>query len=132
MQLRFHDALPLCIVLFFSGLSGCANSVKPDGPAVTLAIVNARMSERSYRAWRALAPLARRMFGSIELWLAQTPADAERLTSLGAERVTVCGNLKFDAPPPPADHSAVAAFRSAAAGRCVLLAASTQDRKSVV
>jgi len=40
MQLRFHDALPLCIVLFFSGLSGCANSVKPDGPAVTLAIVN--------------------------------------------------------------------------------------------
>jgi 3-deoxy-D-manno-octulosonic-acid transferase len=92
---------------------------------VPLAIVNARMSERSYRAWRALAPLARAMFGSIDLWLAQTPGDAERLTDLGAGRVTVCGNLKFDAPPPPADQSAVAAFRSAAAGRCVLLAAST-------
>jgi predicted amidohydrolase YtcJ len=43
MQLRFHDALPLCIVLFFTGLTGltgCAETVKTDGPAVTLAIVN--------------------------------------------------------------------------------------------
>jgi predicted amidohydrolase YtcJ len=40
MQARFHNALSIFVVSLFTGLSGCANSVKPDRPAVTLAIVN--------------------------------------------------------------------------------------------
>lgn len=90
-----------------------------------LAVVNARMSERSFRSWRMLAPIARSVLGRVDLWLAQSAADAGRLRSLGARRVSVCGNLKFDAPPPPADDAAVAALRRAADGRCVLVAAST-------
>ncbi len=90
-----------------------------------LAIVNARMSERSFRSWRALAPVASTIFGRVDLWLAQSPADSERLRRLGAGRVAVCGNLKFDAPPPPADDATVARLRRAAGERCVLVAAST-------
>ncbi len=93
--------------------------------ALPLAVVNARMSERSFRAWSTVAPLARAVVGRAELFLAQTLADAERLKALGASRVVVCGNLKFDAPPPPADEQAVAALRQAIGNRPVLVAAST-------
>jgi 3-deoxy-D-manno-octulosonic-acid transferase len=93
--------------------------------ALPLAVVNARMSERSFRSWSAVAPLARAVLGQAELFLAQTLADAERLKALGAHRVVVCGNLKFDAPPPPADEEAVAALKQAIGERCVLVAAST-------
>jgi 3-deoxy-D-manno-octulosonic-acid transferase len=93
--------------------------------ALPLAVVNARMSERSFRSWGRVAPLARAVIGRAELFLAQTLADAERLKALGASRVVVCGNLKFDAPPPPADEAAVAALRQAIGDRPVLVAAST-------
>ncbi len=90
-----------------------------------LAIVNARMSERSFRAWRAVLPFARSVMGRVDLWLAQSAADAERLAALGAGRIVVCGNLKFDVPPPPADEDAVAALRRQIGERRVLVAAST-------
>jgi 3-deoxy-D-manno-octulosonic-acid transferase len=83
------------------------------------------MSERSFRRWRAFAPVARSVVGRVDLWLAQSLADAERLRNLGARRIVVCGNLKFDAPPPPADEAAVARMRQAAGDACVLVAAST-------
>ena len=88
--------------------------------ALPLAVVNARMSERSFRSWRRFAPLARAVLGRADLFLAQTPADAERLRALGARRVVVCGNLKFDVPPPPADDAALASYAASrsATGRC--------------
>jgi 3-deoxy-D-manno-octulosonic-acid transferase len=92
---------------------------------IPLAVVNARMSERSFRRWNAAAPLARSILGRVDLWLAQSLDDAQRLRRLGAERLTVCGNLKFDAPPPPADEAEVARLRAVVDGKHVLVAAST-------
>ena len=69
-----------------------------------IAIVNARISDRSlpgYRRWRKiLAGILR----SVDIFLAQTPEDARRLAEIGADasRVTVGGNLKYDIPPPSA------------------------------
>ncbi len=93
--------------------------------ALPLVVVNARMSERSFRAWRRVAPLARAVLSRADLFLAQSSSDAERLSLLGARDVLVCGNLKFDAPPPPADEDEVAEFRKAIGGRPVFVAAST-------
>jgi 3-deoxy-D-manno-octulosonic-acid transferase len=90
-----------------------------------IAVVNARMSERSFRAWRALPPLARSVLGRVGLWLARSATDADRLRALGASQVVVCGNLKFDVPPPPADDSVVASLRTQIGGRPVFMAAST-------
>jgi 3-deoxy-D-manno-octulosonic-acid transferase len=90
-----------------------------------LAIVNARMSDRSFRSWRRVAPVARTVLGQADLFVAQTLDDADRLRLLGARRVVVGGNLKFDAPPPAADAEAVAALKRARDGRVVFLAAST-------
>lgn len=92
---------------------------------VPLALVNARMSDRSFRKWRRFAPLARAVLGCIDLCLAQSEADARRLRALGARAVEVTGNLKFDVPPPPVDAAALAELRARIGDRPVFLAAST-------
>ncbi|MGH6923404.1 MAG: 3-deoxy-D-manno-octulosonic acid transferase [Propylenella sp.] len=95
--------------------------------ALPLVVINASISERSFRSWRAFLPLARAVTGRAELFLAQSAADAERLRELGANRVHVCGNLKFDVPPPPADAAAVERMHNEIGGRPMFLAASTHS-----
>ena len=96
-----------------------------DRLAIPLVLVNGRVSERSFRRWRPVAPLAAALMGKIDCCLVQTAADAARLEVLGAAEVIVCGNLKFDVPPPPADANGLAVLREEVGGRLVLLAAST-------
>jgi 3-deoxy-D-manno-octulosonic-acid transferase len=70
---------------------------------VRVAIVNARISDRSLPGYRRWRPLLTRVLRNVDLFLAQTPEDARRLTEIGADpsRVRVGGNLKFDVSPPP-------------------------------
>ncbi len=71
---------------------------------VRVAIVNARISDRSLPGYRRWRPLLSRVLRGVDVFLAQTPEDASRLIEIGAEenRVRVGGNLKFDVPPPAA------------------------------
>jgi 3-deoxy-D-manno-octulosonic-acid transferase len=92
---------------------------------IPLVMVNGRVSERSYRRWSRLPVTARALLERYALCVAQSPMDAERLARLGALRVAVAGNLKFDAPPPPADARALAHLSGLVAGRPVWIAAST-------
>lgn len=75
-----------------------------------LAVVNARISDRSWPRYRRFRWALRRMLADIDLFLAQTQPDRQRLEALGADpgRVHVAGNLKFDvslpAPPPIVDQ----------------------------
>jgi 3-deoxy-D-manno-octulosonic-acid transferase len=63
---------------------------------IPVAVVNARISDRSWpRYWR-LRTFWRPWLGQISLALAQTGTDAERLRALGCGAATVGGNLKFD------------------------------------
>jgi len=63
-------------------------------------IANARLSERSLKAYRPIAPLVRITMATIDHVAAQSPADAARYRKLGApaERVHATGNLKYDLP----------------------------------
>lgn len=65
-----------------------------------VAIVNARISDRSLPGYRRWRPLLSRVLRSVDLFLAQTPEDAQRLAEIGAskDRVFIGGNLKFDVP----------------------------------
>jgi 3-deoxy-D-manno-octulosonic-acid transferase len=100
---------------------------------VPLALVNARLSERSARRWRRWAPgLAREMVSAFSPVLAQTPADAARLGALGARLALCVGNLKDAAAPLPADPVELARLRHATAGRPVFLAASTHPGEEAV
>jgi 3-deoxy-D-manno-octulosonic-acid transferase len=92
---------------------------------IPLMLVNARLSARSHAGWARVPGFARRLLGGFAVIQAQTAADADRLRSLGARRVTAPGDLKRAAPALPADADTLAAFRTLLAGRPVWLAAST-------
>ncbi|MDE0661746.1 MAG: 3-deoxy-D-manno-octulosonic acid transferase [Gammaproteobacteria bacterium] len=64
-------------------------------------LVNARLSERSYRGYRRIGSLVRRMLGRIDGILCQYDDTAARFRSLGAKSVEVTGSVKFDAEMPP-------------------------------
>lgn len=63
---------------------------------VPIAVVNARMSERSFRGYRRLGGLARRMLRHLTLVIARSEADAARFRALGAPEVIVAGSMKYD------------------------------------
>ncbi|HYH84660.1 MAG TPA: 3-deoxy-D-manno-octulosonic acid transferase [Pyrinomonadaceae bacterium] len=65
---------------------------------VPVALVNGRISEKSFRRYRFIKPFIRRVLGDLALAAMQTDADAERIRSLGipTERVRMTGNVKFD------------------------------------
>jgi len=94
---------------------------------VPMVMVNARMSRRSFDRWAYAPAFIRALLGRIDLSLAQTGADAERLLGLGARAAPVIGNLKFDAPAPPADRQELAALVGLTSGRQIWIAASTHD-----
>ncbi len=92
---------------------------------IPVALVNGRMSARSFAGWRRLRRMAAALLGNYDLCLAQDAATAARLTALGAAQVTVAGNLKADAPPLPADPQKLQDLRQSIGARPVLLAVST-------
>lgn len=66
---------------------------------IPVALVNARLSEKTLRQWQRLPRLAQRVYGCLSTAYAQTEHDAQRLRTLGAASVLVTGNVKFDAAP---------------------------------
>jgi len=67
-----------------------------------VAVVNARVSDRSLPGYLRFRGVLRRVMQNVDLFLAQSKEDARRLAQIGApeERVQVSGNLKFEIIPP--------------------------------
>ncbi len=65
---------------------------------VPMAVVNARVSDRSFPRYMRLRRLWRPLLEEVSLFLAQSEETAVRLRTIGApaERVRVTGNLKYD------------------------------------
>ena len=64
-------------------------------------LINARISQKSYPKYKRFAFLYREIFKQIDTVYAQTKEDADRLASLGAKNIKICGNLKFASIPKP-------------------------------
>jgi 3-deoxy-D-manno-octulosonic-acid transferase len=101
-------------------IAACAAS------GVPVVLANARMSEKSARGYMRWLGLARPAFAGLSAVCAQSEADAQRLRALGATRVRVQGNLKFDVTPSPQQLAAGRAWRESLR-RPVLLFASTRE-----
>ncbi len=93
---------------------------------VPVLLANARMSEKSARGYTRWGGLARPALAALSVVCAQSEADAVRLRALGARRVAVSGNLKFDSAPDDAKRAEGVAWRARLA-RPVLLLASTRE-----
>jgi 3-deoxy-D-manno-octulosonic-acid transferase len=102
-------------------IAGCASH------GVPVALVNARLSERSLRRGQRFGGLMMEAARGITLAAAQTEADAARIASLGAPRVAVTGSIKFDVVPPEAALQTGAMLRAHWPQRPVLLCASTRE-----
>jgi 3-deoxy-D-manno-octulosonic-acid transferase len=65
---------------------------------VPLVLVNGRLSPGSYRLWRRLGGIARRMWGRFDLCLMQSAIDADRVRGLGLDprKTMTVGNVKYD------------------------------------
>ncbi|KFI06262.1 lipid IV(A) 3-deoxy-D-manno-octulosonic acid transferase [Massilia sp. BSC265] len=94
---------------------------------VPVALVNARLSERSLRRGRKMGALMSDAARAIPLVAAQTDADAARIRSLGAPQVEVTGSIKFDVVPPQAALEKGAWLRARFGNRPVFLCASTRE-----
>jgi 3-deoxy-D-manno-octulosonic-acid transferase len=97
-----------------------------------VAVVNARISDRSFPRYRRFRGWLRRVLEPVDLFLAQSAGDAARLREVGAAegRVEVSGNLKFDASP-PVESEAVSALgsRLRAPGGPIIVAGSTVEEE---
>jgi len=101
---------------------------------IAVAVINGRISERSFRGYRWLRGLLPQL-DLISLYCVQDPAYQKRLCDLGVDpaRVHVTGNMKYDSvllEPPAAD---VARLREwlAPDGRLVVVAGSTHGEEDV-
>jgi 3-deoxy-D-manno-octulosonic-acid transferase len=99
---------------------------------VPMILINGRLSANSFRRWRYAPRSIGALLNRLDLCLARTPADAERLGELGARHVVTTGDLKLDGPAPPADRTKLAALQNAIGGRPLVAAASTHAGEEAV
>ncbi len=127
---RFFARYAPCCALFveteiwFNAFAACRSR------GIPALLVNARMSEKSaaaYRRWKPIRMLTHEALAGLNHVAAQSVADAERLTALGAKSVTLTGNLKFDVNPDQTLIELGTSWRASVGAKRILLAASTRD-----
>ena len=97
-----------------------------------IAIVNGRLSERSFSRYASVVSFVRRVLVDVDLALMQSEPDADRIRRLGMnpEKILMTGNLKFEQTVTEAEGELTAEFRSRfgiGAGKPLIIAASTHE-----
>ncbi|MFN2515675.1 MAG: 3-deoxy-D-manno-octulosonic acid transferase [Pyrinomonadaceae bacterium] len=101
---------------------------------IPVAIVNGRLSERSFRRYGWIKSFMSRVLGGIKVAIMQTEDDAQRFRALGMDpdKTFVCGSLKFDAGTTPVTHFLTQELNkrfSLDGGSPLILAASTHAQE---
>ena len=122
---RFLDHWQPDLTLFVESELWPNIMIETSRRAIPMILINGRLSENSFRRWRYLPATIGALLHRLDLCLARTPADAERLSELGAPHVVTTGDLKLDGPAPPAARNKLAALQRAIGNRPVIAAAST-------
>lgn len=108
--------------LWFNLIASCQQRKTP------LLLVNARLSEKSAQGYHKLGEVAQLGLQGLTAVAAQTAQDAARLQNLGANNVSIIGNIKFDVAPQDDAAEKGQLLRNVLGNqRPVFLAASTRD-----
>ncbi len=124
---HFKPAIALMMEteLWFNLIATCKQRKIP------VLLLNARLSEKSANGYAKLGRLAQEGVQSLTAVAAQTADDAARLKALGnilgAQNISVAGNLKFDVKPTTDSLNKGLQLRKQFGERPVFLAASTRD-----
>jgi len=91
---------------------------------IPIVLMNGRISENSFKGYKKISFLMKRVLSNVSLFCMQSDLDAKRIGGLGVdrERIKVLGNFKFDTKPP----SAIPAWAERIVGP-VVVAGSTHD-----
>lgn len=109
--------------------------VQGRAAGVRLALLNARLSDKSVRGWMKWPDTARFVLDQFDLMLTQNRKTADNLRAMGADpgRVAVGSNLKSTSAPLPIDGAALEKLQSDLGDRPVWVASSTHpDEEQVV
>jgi 3-deoxy-D-manno-octulosonic-acid transferase len=100
---------------------------------VKLAVINARISDRSFPRYRIVAHWLSPVLDNVDLFLAQGCEDAGRLVAIGAssDRVEAVGNLKFDIPA-VSGTALVAQLQRALAGPMIVCGSTVEGEEPVI
>jgi len=93
--------------------------------------INTRISDRSFPRYEATARLWKHWLKPVQIFLAQSNIDAERLAALGIEkeRIQPVGNLKYAIKPPKVDTSQIRATIDPSKQKPIILVASTHHNE---
>jgi 3-deoxy-D-manno-octulosonic-acid transferase len=96
---------------------------------VPAAVVNARLSDASFRSYRRVRRMLEPLLAPLTLVMARSQADAERFAALGVPSgsIRVSGNVKYDLDTDDLSLPWAAAARMAAGARSIVVAGSTMD-----
>lgn len=106
-----------------------------------IAVINCRISDRSFPGYKRfrfwLPKLLEETLANVDLFLAQTEEDRQRLIAIGAaeSKVTVAGNLKFDVTPPPSPaivESLRDSFSRTGAGPILVCGSTLEDEEGLL
>ncbi|EJW21361.1 hypothetical protein IMCC14465_11570 [alpha proteobacterium IMCC14465] len=98
---------------------------------VPLFLINARMSQNSFKNWKRFPISVRHLLNQFNLILAQDSHSCVRYEMLGAKRIITAGNLKYDTPPLPYKATELQKLNQAIGNRPIWLAASTHETEEV-
>jgi len=99
---------------------------------IPMALINARMSDKSLKTWRKLSGFIATLLGSFDLCLAQTNLDAERYKELGVQNVQCLGNLKYASPDLPTNQDDQKILEDSINARPLWMAASTHPGEEIL
>ncbi|MGA0543951.1 3-deoxy-D-manno-octulosonic acid transferase [Brevundimonas sp. VNH65] len=104
--------------------------VEADRRGVRLALVSARVTEKSADGWKRAPGMARRLLSTFDLILPQDPASADRLSAMGG-RIDGEVNLKLSGEPLPHDAAAFSRLSAAIGDLPVVVVASTHEAEEL-
>jgi 3-deoxy-D-manno-octulosonic-acid transferase len=94
-------------------------------------LINARMSDRSWRRYKRVAFVARWLLAQCEAVLCQSPTDVERFKHF-TPQAALLGNLKYDFPPLSVDQKTLQNLQKQIGTRPVVVMASTHSREEAM
>lgn len=90
-----------------------------------MALINARMSPKSFKNWSRVKGLAQEILSAFTVILTQTPQDRDYYIALGGRSVIAVGNIKFASPALPADTHDLDDLKASIGHRPIWVYAST-------
>ena len=120
---RFKPSIALIMEteLWFNLIAACKQRHIP------VLLLNARLSEKSAYGYAKLGNLVQEGLQNLTAVAAQTSDDAVRLKNLGAQNISVAGNLKFDVTASKENIDKGLQLKKQCGDRPVFLAASTRE-----